>query len=305
MSKIKKLVTHNGSFHADDLFACAILCLMLENKNKKFEIIRTRDEEVLEHGDYIFDVGGIYDGKNKFDHHQKGGAGERENDIPYASFGLVWKDFGLELCGLDENAWREIDRKIVAPIDAIDNGVDIISSKYGNIFPYGGDQPFLIFNPTWQEDESKTDEIFKVQVKNAMKILKREIEVAKADSVGKKIIEDSYLNAPNKQIIELPKLGFPRYLYQKTLSNFKEPIYVMYESAHTGNWKVEAITKDPDTLESRKSFPESWRGFLSGDIKLKEVTGISDVIFCHKSGFLLTVKSKEGAMKLAELALKS
>ncbi|KKR79853.1 MAG: hypothetical protein UU24_C0001G0012 [Candidatus Nomurabacteria bacterium GW2011_GWA2_40_9] len=304
--KVHKLVTHNGSFHSDDLFACAVLVIMLEDQGKKFEIIRTRDEEVLKQGDYVFDVGGMYVPElNKFDHHQRGGAGERDNGILYASFGLVWKNFGLDLCDGDEEVFNMIDRKIVAPIDSIDNGVDIVTPKFDNIVPYGGDQPFLIFTPTWQEDESETDNIFRVQVRSVAKVLRREIEVAKADSAGRQLIVEAYKNSANKQIIELPKSGFPRYLYQKTLSCFPEPIYVVYESAHTDNWKVEAITKSPDTLESRKYFPESWRGFMNNDPKFGDVTGVSDAIFCHKSGFLLTVKSKEGAMKLAELALKS
>lgn len=303
---IKNLVTHNGSFHADDLFACAVLSLILESKNQKFKIIRTRDEEVLKQGDYVFDVGGVYDPElNRFDHHQRGGAGVRENDIPYASFGLVWKHFGLELCNGDEIVFNTIDTKIAAPIDSIDNGVDIVSPKFEHIMPYGGDQPFLIFTPTWQEDESETDNIFRTQVRQVAKILKREIEVAKADGVGRQLIEEAYRNSENKQIIELPKSGFPRYLYQKTLSRFPEPLYVVYESTHTDNWKVEAVTKAPDTLESRKQFPETWRGFMNNDPKLPEITGVSDIIFCHRGGFLLTVKSKAGAMKLAELALKS
>jgi len=43
----KKLITHNGSFHTDDVFACAALSLMLEKNNEKFEIIRTRDPEII------------------------------------------------------------------------------------------------------------------------------------------------------------------------------------------------------------------------------------------------------------------
>ena len=39
------------------------------------------------------------------------------------------------------------------------------------------------------------------------------------------------------------------------------------------------------------------------DERLKEVTGISDVIFCHQNGFYSVVKSKESAIKLAEKAL--
>ena len=107
----KKLITHNGSFHADDIFACATLSLMLEKAGEKFEVIRTRDEEIIKTGDYVFDVGGIYDENlNRFDHHQIGGAGKRQGGIEYSSFGLVWKKFGEEICGSKEVALT-IDKK--------------------------------------------------------------------------------------------------------------------------------------------------------------------------------------------------
>src|ERR1035437_8212255 len=99
IKKVNKLITHNGSFHTDDILACATLCLMLEKKGEEFEIIRTRDEEIIKTGDYVFDIGYIYNPDlNRFDHHQSGGAGKRENDIEYSSFGLVWNKFGVELC---------------------------------------------------------------------------------------------------------------------------------------------------------------------------------------------------------------
>ena len=43
MDKKIKIITHDESFHADDVFACAVLSFWLEKKNKSFRIIRTRD----------------------------------------------------------------------------------------------------------------------------------------------------------------------------------------------------------------------------------------------------------------------
>ncbi len=303
-SKKKLLVTHNGSFHADDLFAAATLSLWLGKHGKNFEIIRSRDLKTIENADYVFDVGGKYDPKkNRFDHHQQKGAGKRKNGIPYSSFGLVWKHFGLDLCGGDKEAWRTIDEKIASPIDAVDNGVDIVIPKFKNIMPYDGDRPFLAFAPTWQERKVSTDTVFKNEVKNVIKVLEREIKVARIDSLGKETIEKAYKKAKNKKIIELPK-SFPRYLYQNTLAKHKEPIYVIYKSEFAKTWKVEAIKKSPETMQSRKPFPKSWRGLLNDDPKLKKLTGIPDVTFCHKGGFLATTKSRNGAIKLAKLALK-
>jgi len=106
----KILVTHNGTFHADDLFATATLALVF---NGNIKVIRTRDEEIIKKADFVYDVGGIYNPeKNLFDHHQKEGAGKRENGIPYASFGLVWKKFGKKICGSQKVA-DEVDQKLV------------------------------------------------------------------------------------------------------------------------------------------------------------------------------------------------
>lgn len=299
--KKKIIVTHSGTFHADDIFACATLSLHLKKQGIPFKIVRTRDEEMIHSGDFVVDVGGFYNqSKNLFDHHQKQGSGLRANGIPYASFGLVWKAFGLDLCGGDSDVWQNIDTDIASPIDAVDNGLDVTTSKFDGITTYGASRTFLIYAPTWQEDSSSYDSIFLDQVKRASLLLAREIEVAKSNTVGRKIILDAYHASSDKRIIEL-KNDFPRYLYQDTLAGVPEPLYVVYPSGSNNTWKVEAIHK-PNTMESRKSFPEDWRGFQNNDPKFAEVTGVSDVLFSHKGGFLIGVKSRAGALSLAEKA---
>ena len=103
-----KIVTHNAKFHTDDVFAIATLLILYPEA----EIIRTRDEAILKSADIVVDVGQVHDAeKNRFDHHQVGGAGKRENGIQYASFGLVWKKFGEEISGSREVA-EKIDEAI-------------------------------------------------------------------------------------------------------------------------------------------------------------------------------------------------
>src|SRR3989344_5773340 len=175
MKNLKKiLVTHNGSFHTDDVFACAALSLLLEREKVPFEIIRTRDEGVIAKADYVFDVGGVYDAEqNRFDHHQPGGAGKRENGIEYSSFGLVWRKFGEKLCGSREAA-DLLDKKLVAPIDALDNGFDLVEKTH-SVFPYLIQDFFRVMRPTWRETDSKIDEMFLKSVSIAKEILIREI----------------------------------------------------------------------------------------------------------------------------------
>ncbi|MEK7588229.1 MAG: MYG1 family protein [Patescibacteria group bacterium] len=296
---INNLVTHNGSFHADDIFACATLHILLDGR---IRVTRTREPELIQNADIVFDVGGIYDPEtDRFDHHQSGGGGKRPNGIDYASFGLVWKKYGEQICG-DKEVAEEIDRKIAAPIDAIDNGIDIVTSKFGNIFPYNADQIFLAYHPTWKEVDVNMDEIFMEQVEKAVEVLKREIQVGKDDAEGRRIIVDSYNKAEDKRIVIL-ETSFPRYLIQKTLSKFPEPIYVIYPGIFGKNWKAEAIAKNPNTLESRKMFPESWRFGINNDPRLKELTGVPDALFAHRGGFLITSHSKEGAIAIAKKSL--
>jgi len=297
-NKKKILVTHNGAFHADDIFASAVLSILNKNQVK---IIRTRDPKIIAKGDYVYDVSGEYDGIRFFDHHQKGGAGARANGIPYSSFGLVWRAFGEEICGSKEAA-KIIDEKIVQSVDSVDNGIDLMTPNFEDRKFYSASAIFLACYPTWKENTLDVDKIFGKEVKRVITLLKREIQVAEADVEGKEIILKAYNEAENKQIIILDKT-LPRYLIQDVLPKFTEPIYFIYPSGYSGSWKVEAVRKNLTTYESRKLFPELWRGLMNNDPELVKATGVEDIQFCHQSGFFIQVGSKEGAKKLAEKAL--
>src|SRR3989344_3377155 len=293
----KKLVTHNGSFHTDDIFAAATLQIYLEGKGESFEIIRTRDEEIIKSGDFVFDVGGIYDAeKNLFDHHQKGGAGKRENGIEYAAFGLVWKKFGAELCGLQDTA-EIIDKKLVAPVDANDNGIELVENKNA-ISPYFIQQAFLAMQPTWREEDTTDDEVFLKSVEIAKIILSREIIQAQDGVRAEEIVMSVYKNTQDKRIIVLDKY----YPFEYILQNFPEPLFVICPSRTIKDkWSAKAVREDPKTFKNRKDFQKSWAGLR--DEELQKVSGVSDAIFCHRALFLAVAKSKEGAIALARKAL--
>lgn len=295
--KRKILVTHPGTYHTDDLFATAVLSIL---HNGNIKIVRSAEKENQDKADYVYDIGGIYDKeKNRFDHHQKDGP-VRDNGIPYASLGLVWEKFGEEICGGKEVS-KLIEKKIIIPIDAEDNGIDLFKTNHAGIFPYAVGDIFKSEIPTWIESADGIDKIFKKQVQKVVTLLKREIKIAKDDLEGIKLIKNAYNDSEDKRIIKL-NFNLPRYLYQDTLANFREPLYVIMPDKRDGKWKVEAIRQDLNTKASRKPFPENWRGEMDID-KLKEVSGSDDIIFCHRNGFLVGTKSFEGAKALAEKAL--
>ncbi len=295
----KKLITHNGSFHTDDIFACATLILILEKKGEHLEIIRTRDEEIIKNGDYVFDVGGVYDlKKNRFDHHQKGGAGKRENGIEYSSFGLVWEKFGEEISG-SKRAKEMIEKKLVEPIDAFDNGLNLVELKH-EITPYLIEHMFLSMHPSWREDKSKMDEIFQKSVVIAKEILKREIIQTRDTLLAEADLIKIYESTVDKRIIMLDK----KYPYEEILNRFKEPVYVVFQRGDESKfWEAEAVRDNFRSFVNRKNFPKAWAGLREEE--LQKVSGVPDAIFCHKGLFMVVAKSKEGAIKLAELALQT
>ncbi|MFA5931923.1 MAG: MYG1 family protein [Candidatus Paceibacterota bacterium] len=300
-NKNKKIVTHNGSFHADDIFSCATISLMLEKEGKTFEIFRTRDEGIIENGDYVFDVGGIHDTeKNRFDHHQKGGAGKRpNNDIEYAAFGLVWKKFGIEICGT-QRVVDYIDQRLVSPVDAGDNGFDLVENKY-DVSPYYIQHFFNAMRPTWLEksesSEITDDKMFLKCVEIAKVILSREIIQAKDALLAEEKVLALYNSAEDKRIIVLDK----DYSYEHILNNFPEPLYVIYERVSDNLWGVRAVRKDTKTFKNRKDFPASWAGLR--DEELEQESGVKGAVFCHKGLFLVVAKTKEAAIALAQKAL--
>src|SRR4051812_5273225 len=85
------IVTHGGKFHADDAWAVAVLHILFPDA----DIVRTRDPAIIATADFAVDVGGVWNpATGRFDHHQKGFDGARGSGVPYASAGLVWREYG-------------------------------------------------------------------------------------------------------------------------------------------------------------------------------------------------------------------
>ena len=298
-----RLITHSGSFHTDDIFATAALSMLLarkgEKESKSFEIIRTRDEEVIKTGDYVFDVGGVYDeSKNLFDHHQVGGAGKRPNGIEYSSFGLVWKKFGKELAGGEAAAKLGV-KILVAPIDAHDNGFDLFEKK-GDISPFFIQDMFFFMQPTWRELDTMTyDEVFLRAVEIAKGILLRNIIKAQDTLLAEAFVLEIYEKDKDKRILVLDK----NYPYERAIHDLPEPLFVVYPRMTDSTWGVKAVKEEINTFKNRKNLPKMWAGLK--DEELQNVSGVRDAVFCHRALFMAVAKSRDGAIKLAELAVES
>ena len=284
------VVTHNGNFHADDVFSVAALRAIFP----AFKLIRTRDEAIINTADVVIDVGGVHDAdKGRFDHHQRGGAGKRENGIPFSSFGLIWQKYGEEICQGQQHVAQAIDDGLVATIDAIDCGyVEGVATGISL------SQTISMFNPTWQE-ESDFDGCFDEAVEFAERILARFIAAASGGLNAKEIVAKAIAKADDQRLIVLEQYT----PWKKTVHSLSDQaLYVVYPS-HSGKWMIQTVPVEPGSFEDRKPLPATWAG-LSGE-QLQAQTGIDDAMFCHNGCFIAGCESFQGILKMADIALDS
>lgn len=283
------IVTHSGNFHADDVFSIAALKCIFPS----FKLIRTRDLALISSADIVIDVGGTYDADaGRFDHHQRGGAGARENGVPFSSFGLVWQKYGLAICQGNQAVANAVDLGLVSIIDAIDCGH--VEGIYHGI---SLSQTISMFNPTWQEDNT-FDSCFDEAVEFALCVLTRFIASASSGISAKDIVAKAIENAQDPRVIVLDKY-IP---WKKTVHALsKEALFMVYPS-ESKQWRIQAIPVELGSFEDRKSLPKQWAGL--SDEALQEITGIDDAMFCHNGLFIAGAQSFAGTMKMASIALE-
>jgi uncharacterized UPF0160 family protein len=291
---ITTLGTHSGKFHADDVIATAILRLLLGD----IKVTRTRDEDILRKLDFVYDIG-----LGEFDHHQLNKE-IRENDVPYAASGLVWREFGPRVIQkfnfeFDEDdilsIFDHVDKNILQGIDATDNGIDIKSEIRVTTIS----DIIQSFNPAWDSTSSK-DEAFEEAVRYATALIKRIINRQVSVIKARGIVNEAFQNRAIKEIMVL-KNGCPWLQQLLKIDINTEVLFVISPDDNNLEYKIQTVKKTPDTFEARKDILESIRGKSSEEIN--SIINIDDAIFCHKAGFIASARSKESAVKIAKLSI--
>jgi uncharacterized UPF0160 family protein len=292
-----KVATHDGSFHADEVFALAALSLLGE----PLSIVRTRDAGVQAACDLRVDVGLRDDpSTGDFDHHQRGGAGERPNGVRYASFGLVWRELGARICGDDQEVAARVDELLVQGVDANDNGQELFTPAVDGVRPTTVMGVIGALNPTWDEELTDEEERgrFDEAVALAASILRREIASAAAQRRAVRLVAGAIERAPDPRVVELDRnLPWKEVVVQRA----PEALFVILPKR--AGWGVEAVPRVLGTFENRLDLPAAWAGLAGED--LAAVTGVADVVFCHPKRFLAVARTRAGAQALAGLALEA
>jgi uncharacterized UPF0160 family protein len=289
------IATHDGSFHADEVFAVAALSRLGEPA----EVVRTRDPDALAAADLRVDVGFRDDPRTgDFDHHQRGFDAGRANGVGYASFGLVWREFGARVCDDDAEVAATVDETLVQTVDANDTGQRLTEPLVEGVHPFSIGAVIGGFNELWDEPLSPDQERarFEAALALAREILAREIAGAASGRRAERIVRKAIAAAPDPRLVELPvNAPWKRALVPETA----DALFVIYPKRQ--GFGLEAVPAALGSFQNRRDLPAAWGGLEGSD--LVAVTGVDDALFCHAKRFLAVAASHAGITRLAELAL--
>lgn len=288
MEKIaKSFGTHSGSFHADEVTACALLLMYdLIDRDK---ILRTRDPKKLMACDFVCDVGGVYDPRRKlFDHHQVDYKGN------LSSAGMVLKYLKDQRI-MEEYVFEHFNRSMIHGIDLHDNG------KEPQVYGFCSISHIVAgFNPIEHGSSEKAqDKCFHEAldfVLGHLQRLKKRIQyiLSCRDIVEKKMAKRE------KTLIFDKSVPWMELFFELGGEHHPALFVVMPTGDH---WKLRGIPPSfEDRMNVRFPLPKEWAG-LQGE-ELKKATLISGAIFCHKGRFISVWETKEDALRALNYILK-
>lgn len=273
-------LTHSGKFHADDVFSAALLKLL----NPSIHIVRVFDIPKDFDG-LAFDIG-----YGRYDHHQDDSE-LRDNGVPYAAFGLLWRDFGetlLKKVGCPPTLAAEeaarFDGGFIQSLDYSDNT--------GHENPLSG--IISDFNPRWDSDDAP-DQRFEDAVHFAMTVMNRKLENILSVHRATTLVETA-LRAAKDNIVVLPRFA----PWRKVLVP-SDAVFVVYP-AQRGGYSAQVIPEDTETKAPKCNFPEEWAG--QRERELARISGITTLTFCHKGRFLISAGTLDDTIKACQLALE-
>ena len=281
-----KFVTHAGNFHADDVFSTVFMSKLFGD----ITVIRLKDYDDNDSSKIAYDIG-----RGRFDHHQAEYDKKHDNGIHYCGFGLLWQEYGVEYLkklnvSNPADVFQVFDYLLVTNIDAFDNGEADIEKDF-NVYTI----PSLIemFRPKMNTNETE-DECFLKACHFAEYWFDRIIEEAIIKVLVIEKIRELSKNIQNKILVLDEFIPYEYAIFYLNL----DVDFVVYPS-NRGGWAARAVPTHYKGFIKRVPFKEEWAGLR--DEELASVSGIETAGFCHNKLFLFTAKTREDALKAAEI----
>lgn len=286
MKQPRSIGIHDGSFHADEVTACALLIVFgLADADK---IVRTRDPDRLFQCEFVCDVGGVYAPSAKlFDHHQASYQGD------LSSAGMIL-EYLREARVISADEFYFYNQSLVLGVDAHDNGRSPQHPGYCTF-----SHVIANYNPiSYESEDSDLDAAFHQALQFTIGHLKR-------------LHERYYYNRECRKIVKKAMDTYQTCLFFDEAISWLESFFALNGKDHPAlfvimpakqHWKLRGIPPDYERrMQVRLPLPEAWAGLLEDD--LKKVSGIPGAVFCHKGRFTSVWETKEDAVKALKLVL--
>lgn len=278
--------THDGTFHADEITACALLVLF--NLIDEDKIIRTRDPSVLATCEYVCDVGKIYNPDKKlFDHHQI----DYEGSLSSAGMVLKYlKTIGI----LKASEYHFFNYSLVMGVDADDNGKDPLIPGYSSF-----SHVIANFTPIRHDcTPEEQNQAFHQAIKFTLEHLHRLWERFKYTQSCREIVA-ACMKKYRECLIFDQHLPWMEIFFQLEGEKHPAQFVIMPSGQH---WNLRGIPPSyQNRMKVRLPQPKEWAGLFDND--LKKASGIPGAIFCHKGLFISIWETLDDALKALEYIL--
>jgi uncharacterized UPF0160 family protein len=283
----RSVAVHDGSFHADEVCACALLvAFQLVDRDK---IVRSRDPAVLQNCEYVCDVGGVYDPARKlFDHHQVTYQGS------LSSAGMVLA-YLREKQLVTQKEYHFFNESLIRGVDDHDNGRAPLTPGVCSF-----SQVISNFSPIEHEaDNSVETAAFFQAVDFATGHMKRLHERFLYIAKSKQIVEETMRKFKDCLIFD-SSLPWQDNFFDLDGEHHPAMFVIMPSGKH---WKLRGIPPNShDRMKVRCPLPLEWAGIMQAD--LQKISGIPGAIFCHKGRFISVWETFEDAIRALKEVLK-
>lgn len=290
------VITHPGVFHADDV--CAVAWMQITGVEAPVERRIPTPEELENPEVMVIDVGGQHDPvHHNYDHHQRGGAGERwDVGVPYAAFGLVYDMFQPRSFAVG----KRLEERIVLPVDAADCGW---GTREGTRPELSFSAVISSFNPGPSASPQERNVAFREAVGFARRVIENELRSAEEFVAAEEEVVGARTELDGRVLVLENFVPWAKHLYRRP--DEAGILYVIFPSER-GGFCLQQVPISAESFEGRKPLPEAWAGLRGEELKqLLELSSASggDATFCHPGRFIGGAESFEDTLRMAELAL--
>ncbi|KYN19208.1 PREDICTED: UPF0160 protein MYG1, mitochondrial isoform X1 [Trachymyrmex cornetzi] len=321
-----RIGTHDGTFHCDEVLACALLKLLPQYKDAS--IVRSRSQSVLDTCDIVVDVGGEYDpSRHRYDHHMREFQESMSTvmkkpgydwTIRLSSAGLIYCHFGHEILRnilsnitedrIIDEIFKKIYDTLIKEIDGIDNGIPMYDAEplYRIVTDLSARVSRL--NPQWNSRDVDIEKQFEKAMALVLEEFLEFVQYSKnvwlpARDLVRRAVENRFEVDPSGEIIVLSQaVPWKEHLFQleKDMNVSPSIKYAIFEADNA--YRVQCMPVALGSFVCRMFLPAAWGG-LRADA-LVEACGIEGAIFVHSVRFIGGHKTKDGAVAMARKALE-